>query len=210
MFTLEGADWKIAFKAAVEAGQKFECADLSDKDFSGIEVNCKNSRFDNSSFDNSRFDNSSFYNSRFDNSRFYNSRFDNSSFDNSSFDEKSFKAIPEQWFIQCRDDLWSILLTVPDEVKFLRKALVDGKVNGSTYTGECACLVGTIANGRKCQIENLGILKPNASRMAERYFLQIRPGGIPEKNPFAKKAVEWIDQFVELQVAAAKVFTKKK
>ena len=70
MFTLEGPDWKVAFKVAVEAGQKFDAADLSDKDFSSIEVNCKDSRFDNSSF----------YNSSFDNSRFYNSSFDNSSF----------------------------------------------------------------------------------------------------------------------------------
>ena len=58
MFTLEGADWKVAFVAAVKAGQNFEMADLSEKDFSGIEI--KDGRFDNSSFYNSRFDNSRF------------------------------------------------------------------------------------------------------------------------------------------------------
>ena len=108
--TLEGENWKLAFCAAVKAGQKFDQADLSEKDFSGIKLDCKdssfdnsrfnnsrfnnssfnNSRFDNSSFDNSRFNNSRFDNSRFYNSRFYNSRFNNSRFDNSRFDNSSF------------------------------------------------------------------------------------------------------------------------
>jgi uncharacterized protein YjbI with pentapeptide repeats len=70
MFTIEGDNWKLAFCAAVKAGQKFDQADLSEKDFSGIELDCKDSRFDNSRFDNSRF-----YNSRFYNSSFYNSSF---------------------------------------------------------------------------------------------------------------------------------------
>jgi uncharacterized protein YjbI with pentapeptide repeats len=87
MFTLEGADWKLAFVAAVKAGQEFKEADLSGKDFSGIEL--AGGVFDNSRFDNSRFDNS-----RFDNSSFYNSRFDNSSFDNSSFDGQIISKTP--------------------------------------------------------------------------------------------------------------------
>jgi hypothetical protein len=98
MFTLEGADWKLAFVAAVKAGQEFKEADLTEKDFSGIKLtggvfynsSFYNSSFDNSSFDNSRLDNSSFDNSRFDNSRFYNSSFDNSRFYNSSFYNSSF------------------------------------------------------------------------------------------------------------------------
>ena len=93
--TLEGENWKLAFCAAVKAGQKFDQADLSEKDFSGIKLDCKdssfdNSRFNNSSFNNSRFDNSSFDNSRFNNSRFNNSSFNNSRFDNSSFDNSRF------------------------------------------------------------------------------------------------------------------------
>jgi len=95
LFTLEGENWKLAFTAAVTAGQKFDEADLSEKDFSDIEVDCKNSSFYNCRFDNSRFDNSSFYNCRFYNSsfyncRFYNSRFYNSRFDNSRFDDCCF------------------------------------------------------------------------------------------------------------------------
>jgi uncharacterized protein YjbI with pentapeptide repeats len=93
MFTLEGADWKLAFVAAVKAGQEFKEADLTEKDFSGIKLTggvFYNSSFDNSSFYNSSFDNSRFYNSSFDNSSFYNSSFYNSSFDNSRFYNSSF------------------------------------------------------------------------------------------------------------------------
>jgi uncharacterized protein YjbI with pentapeptide repeats len=96
MFTLEGADWKLAFVAAVKAGQEFKEADLTEKDFSGIKLTggvFYNSSFDNSSFYNSSFDNSRFYNSSFDNSSFYNSSLDNSSFDNSSFYNSSFDGL---------------------------------------------------------------------------------------------------------------------
>ena len=88
--TLEGENWKLAFCAAVKAGQKFDQADLSEKDFSGIKLDCKDSSFDNSRFNNSRFNNSSFNNSRFDNSSFDNSRFNNSRFDNSRFNNSRF------------------------------------------------------------------------------------------------------------------------
>ena len=99
LFTLEGENWKLAFTAAVTAGQKFDEADLSGKDFSGIEVDCKNSSFDNSRFYNSRFDNSRFDNSRFDNSRFYNSSFDNSRFYNSRFADKKITGLRPFFFV---------------------------------------------------------------------------------------------------------------
>ena len=95
-----------------------------------------------------------------------------------------------------RDDLWAVLCSAPGEVQGLRRALMDGKVDGSTYPGTCACLVGTLANVRGCEVRAIPGLSPNASRPAERFFLNIRPGDTPKNNQHAKIAVEFIDQFI--------------
>ena len=95
-----------------------------------------------------------------------------------------------------RDDFWAVLSAAPHEINGLRKALVEGRINGSTYEGECACLVGTIANVCHKNYKELEILKPNSSRPAERFFLSIYKGDRPETNQFSKLAVEWIDLWV--------------
>jgi len=95
-----------------------------------------------------------------------------------------------------RDDFWAVLASAPKEIAGLRAALVAGRVNGSTYEGACACLVGTIANVRGCAYTELGILHPQSNRTAERFFLGINTGDTPETNQFSARAVEWIDDFV--------------
>lgn len=95
-----------------------------------------------------------------------------------------------------RDDLWAVLSSAPSEVEGLRQAIIDGKINGSTYTGACACLVGTIANVRGTDHHHLGALKPNSGRPAERFFLGIVEGDTPDKSQVAQKALEWIDEWL--------------
>ena len=95
-----------------------------------------------------------------------------------------------------RDDFWAILSGAPSEVGALRAALIEGRVDGSTYTGDCACLVGTIAKARNIDIGGLGSIKPNASRPAERFFLHIRKGDTPKNNQASKLVVEWLDEWV--------------
>ncbi len=92
-----------------------------------------------------------------------------------------------------RDDFVSVLNSCPAEVSGLRTAIVEGRIDGSTYTGACACLVGTIANVRGESPYSLPDLAPNNNRPAERFFLGIRIGDTPESNPLSKLAVEWID-----------------
>ena len=102
-----------------------------------------------------------------------------------------------------RDDLWAVLSAAPAEVPALLTALHDGKVDGSTYSGDCACLVGTIANARGCGYDALGpALKPNGSRPAERFFLGINPGDTPENNQAAKLAYEWASEWYDRMQAA--------
>jgi len=166
-----------------------------------------NSRFYNSSFYNSRFynssfDNSSFYNSRFYNSRFYNSSFDNSRFYNSSFDNKTVENIvkdgQEHIFAISKNDVWAILLPAKNEIAGLKNALIEGKINGTAYTGDCACLVGTIAKVRQCDYELMPHITPDGGRPAEMWFRGIDPGMTPENSPKVKLTMKWIDEFESL------------
>ena len=101
-----------------------------------------------------------------------------------------------------RDDIWAVLSSAPSEVPALIAALKEGRVDGSTYEGECACLVGTIANVRHTEIQSLGDLKPNSSRPAERFFLGISRGDKPETNQASALAVEWCEAWLNRMQAA--------
>ncbi len=83
-------------------------------------------------------------------------------------------------------DVRLILFENAAEVPGLLLALREGRVDGSTYSGKCACLVGTIANVRGC---NVSEIPQDSSRPAERLFLAIREGGT---NPIAKVVEGWI------------------
>lgn len=89
--------------------------------------------------------------------------------------------------------------------RFLKQNIIDGKIDGSTYDGECACLSGTLFNGAT---KNNGPQEPivkakimscrNAARPIERFFLGIRNGDKPETNQFSKLALEWLEEFEQL------------
>ena len=96
-----------------------------------------------------------------------------------------------------RDDVRSVLDAAPAEVAGLLSALDAGKVNGTVYTGACACLVGTIANLRGCAVAALtGTLAPNSDRQAERWFLGIALGATPDNNPVAAITRDWICEWL--------------
>jgi hypothetical protein len=101
-----------------------------------------------------------------------------------------------------KEDFYAVLRAVPAEVPALRLALVEGRVDGSTYEGTCACLVGTIANARHCFYRAISDLAPNANRPAERWFLAIREGHTPETNPVSAITLGWIDEFLSLEIPA--------
>lgn len=77
-----------------------------------------------------------------------------------------------------RENFWSILEKVPDEVAGFRDALAKGRVNGTLYDGPCACLFGTIPG-----VE----VHPT-----KQFFLAIREGEI---NQFSKIVLGWINQW---------------
>ncbi len=98
-------------------------------------------------------------------------------------------------------DLWMTLTQSGDEVPALVAALREGRVNGSQYEGECACLVGTLANARG---EHYRAAFPDATSRhpAEQWFLMIREGdkaGDDSAGGFAAaKALEWVLEWCAL------------
>lgn len=63
------------------------------------------------------------------------------------------------------------------------------------------CLIGTMANARGCNINQLGVVQPNADRPAERWFLAIRPGDTPANSQVSAITVGWVEEWQAKQPA---------
>ena len=98
-------------------------------------------------------------------------------------------------------DLWLTLSYAHDEIPGFIAALREGRVNGSTYEGECACLVGTLANVRGVHFET-AFPDHSSSHPAEQWFLMIRKGDKPGDDTgggfAAAKALEWTLEYCAL------------
>ncbi|MCY0910894.1 hypothetical protein [Massilia antarctica] len=102
-----------------------------------------------------------------------------------------------------RNDIIAILCSAPREVPALIEALKAGRVDGSTYAGECSRLVGTIATARGVKVDSLeGGLKPDSLRPAERFFMGISKGDTPETNQFSALALQWSQEWLDTMRAA--------
>ena len=105
-----------------------------------------------------------------------------------------------------KTDLIAEILKLPDELENLRDTLKAGKIDGSTYSGECSCLAGTIAKHRGIEeyqgteIKENGIaFIANSSSPREQFFMAIRKGDTPENNGAAKVALEWIEEAIVMR-----------
>ena len=102
-----------------------------------------------------------------------------------------------------RADVRAVLDAAPNEVPGLLAALVEGRINGSVYSGECACLVGTIANLRGVNAMSLsGGLAPDSSRPAERWFMNLHEGDTPARSGVAAMTAWWIHEWQSERRAA--------
>ena len=206
IFSIETDSWKLAVEAAIKAKADLSYADLRSADLSSANLSSADLRSaDLSSADlrsaDLRYADLSYADLSYaDLSSANLSSADLSSADLRSADLRSADLssadLSSANLNDIRNDFWSILLFAQPEIAGLRKAIVEGKIDGSVYRGECACLVGTIANVRKCDVNDLkGNLEGNASRPAERFFMGISKGDTPENNPVSKIVLEWLDQF---------------
>jgi hypothetical protein len=180
IFSMETESWKLAVEAAVKAGADLSDADLSDADLSGADL----SGADLSDADLSR---ANLIGANLIGADLIGANLIGADLIGANLRGANLTPI--------RDDFWAVLCASPKEVPGLRAALIEGRVDGSTYQGDCACLVGTLANVAHCDYEHMPALKPNAARPAERFFLGIHKGDTPETSQFAKLAVEWLDQW---------------
>jgi hypothetical protein len=93
-------------------------------------------------------------------------------------------------------DLRLVLECAPAEVGELLAVLRRGGVDGRFYEGECACLVGTLANVRGVRFDAFPGLRPNSARPAEVWALAIREGDTPGTSPIVKLTCEWIEAWM--------------
>ena len=96
---------------------------------------------------------------------------------------------------EIKKDFYAILKNAKNEVPGLLLALQEGRIDGSVYEGDCACLVGTIANLQGCNYERIPGIVPSIDRPAERWFLAIQEGDTPDTNPISAITEEWIKEF---------------
>ena len=101
-----------------------------------------------------------------------------------------------------RDDLFAVLDSAPAEVPALLCALQEGRVDGSSYQGECSCLVGTIATARGVNFDDIPGLRPDSNRPAERWFLAIREDA-PVTHPVVALTVGWVEEWQKARETVA-------
>jgi len=107
--------------------------------------------------------------------------------------------LPESWVRKCSDDILSILRSpaLNGEVVFLRTALVEGRINGDFYEGECVCLIGTLAQAGEEGVNSFckRIERQRDSHSpAERFFFAISEGDTVDSNPCVEIALALCDE----------------
>jgi hypothetical protein len=94
------------------------------------------------------------------------------------------------------------VLKMPDELDALRLAIVEGRIDGSTYSGECACLAGTFAKARGIKNydgEDIGNFRADSSSPREMWFMMIHPGDTPGNNQASEIALGWLDRAIVMR-----------
>src|SRR3990167_7443808 len=189
------------FRGSDLRGSNFRDSNLRDSNFRGSDFrgsNFRGSDLRGSDFRDSNLRDSDLRGSNFRGSDLRDSDFSGSDLRGSDLRDSDFSGsdLRGSNLTPIRDDLWAVLSASPSEVDGLRAAIAEGRISGSSYEGDCACLVGTIAKVCHKKYDELPNLKPNSNRPAERFFLAIKVGDTPETNQFSRLALEWVEAWL--------------
>ncbi|HEM7839620.1 TPA: pentapeptide repeat-containing protein [Burkholderia multivorans] len=200
IFECEADSMKAAVELACQQGVSLSGANLRDADLSDANLRGTNLSGANLRYANLSYANLSGANLRYANLSYANLSYANLSYANLSGVNLSYANLSGANLLPIKADFIEVISQAPREVPALIEALKAGRVDGSTYSGECACLVGTIANARGIDVDSaeLGIPK-DASRPVERFFMAIRKGDTPETNAASKLALEWAETWLDTQ-----------
>ena len=107
------------------------------------------------------------------------------------------KKLPVDFINQCSRDMLFIFQQLKDELPAFKEKLLAGKVNGSQYEGDCACLLGTFAKVKKEKVDKVCKVIPfyekGTHNMGEAWFLNIKEGDTPKSNGFANHVLKLIE-----------------
>jgi hypothetical protein len=197
---LENVEFRaVDMRGADVEGAKFDGADLRETDMREIKagnasfhrVDLRNAKIDDAYFGNvdltdAYLRETSARNTNFRGAKVGRANVLNADFSGANLGDANMNGI--------KRDLWRVLSQAPNEINGLRQALLEGRIDGDAYRGECASLIGTIANVRGCDLNEVGI-SPSPNRPAELWFLAIEPGDTPSSSPIAEMTLRWIDEF---------------
>ena len=159
-------------------------------------ANFKNASLQNADFENCNFKNANLKNASLENCNLESADLQNASLQNANFE---YSNLEKANLTAIKEDFFEILSKAPKEIGGLKKALINGNINGCAYEGDCCCLVGTIANVRGCNYTELEGIIPNNSRPAERWFFGIKVGDTPKNSKIAKITLDWINEYETLK-----------
>jgi hypothetical protein len=197
LYTGEHNSLREAVDAAMRAGVSLRYANLSYANLSCADLSYANLSCADLSYANLSYADLSYADLSYADLSYANLSYANLSCADLSYANLSRANLSRANLSRAKENVFAILSAAIPEVPGLLAALRAGKINGSSYEGECACLCGTLANIRGCKyIEMTGSAAPDSSRPAERWFLAIRPGMTPENNQVAKITEGWIEEFL--------------
>jgi hypothetical protein len=107
--------------------------------------------------------------------------------------------VTEEELAPIRENMFAVLNAFPQEAEYVQRMLVEGKIEGGTYTTDrgCSCLFGTIGRVKAMRYDE--ILKTARSfkgQNVERLFLLIFPGDTPATNKSAAIAFVLIEEWL--------------